>query len=177
MISRTNRASSRGLAMIAQLRGDTGLPRRLGHQPGFMDRPGERLLAIDVFAQLERGHGDDGMRMVGRGHHHRVDLFFGQQFAIVAIGAAASVLAQPFLLGVELLDGAAGRFAARSALFFSFCPVPRLVTAALTIHVADGHHLDLGVLHQRGNVLASLSTQPDTGQGGFLAGGHVSRSA
>jgi hypothetical protein len=37
---------------------------------------GQRLLDIDVLAQLDGGHGDDGVVVVRHGHGHGVDAFF-----------------------------------------------------------------------------------------------------
>jgi len=54
---------------------------------------GQWLLAIDVFAGLERGHGDGGMGVVGRGDEHRLDVvLLGEHLAKIlpALGGGKS---------------------------------------------------------------------------------------
>ena len=55
-----------GLALVAHLRGDFVLARRLGELARFPNRMGQRLLAIDMFAQLDRRHRGEGVQMIGR---------------------------------------------------------------------------------------------------------------
>ena len=40
----------------------------------FPNVVGQRFLTIDVFVDLERGHRDHGMGVVGRGDHHHLDV-------------------------------------------------------------------------------------------------------
>ncbi len=75
-----------GVPLVAHLGDDVHLLRGLGQHPGFLDRVGQRLLAVDVLAALHRRHGDDGVGMVGRGHGDRVQvLLFVQHLAEVAV--------------------------------------------------------------------------------------------
>jgi hypothetical protein len=74
-----------GMTLVAHLGDDLGLGRDLPHQARFPDRVRERLLAIDVFTQLHRHHGREGVMMVRRAHGHRVDLLhFLQHFAVIS---------------------------------------------------------------------------------------------
>jgi hypothetical protein len=41
---------------------------------GFVNGVRERLLAINVLAELHGSDGRDRVRMIGRGHDHRVDV-------------------------------------------------------------------------------------------------------
>ena len=63
-----------GGALIAHLRAELFLGGEGPHQPGFLDRPGQRLLAEAVLAH---SHGHDagrGVGVVGRADGHGVDL-------------------------------------------------------------------------------------------------------
>ena len=46
-----------GLAVVAQLRGHSGTASGLGHHASFLDRVGQRLLAVDVLALIDGGQG------------------------------------------------------------------------------------------------------------------------
>ncbi len=61
-------------------------PGDLGHPPGLVDAPGERLFAVDVLAQFHGRQADRGVHVVGDAHDHRVDLpVYGvEQLALVA---------------------------------------------------------------------------------------------
>ena len=72
--STTRRSPLARVPRVAHLGGDLVPGRRLGQHPGLVDRMGERLLAVDVLAQVECGLGDHGVRVVGRADDHRVDL-------------------------------------------------------------------------------------------------------
>ncbi len=63
-----------GRALVAHLRNDLLLDRGLTHDPRLVDRARQRLLAIDVLAQLHGRHRGHGMGVVGRGDQDRVDL-------------------------------------------------------------------------------------------------------
>ena len=64
---------ARRVDLDAHLR-DHALPAgKLSQLPHFVEVMGQRLLAIDVLAQLQRAHGDRRMHVVGRGDVHRVD--------------------------------------------------------------------------------------------------------
>ncbi len=87
--------------------------RRLDHLPALVDRPAERLLAIDVLARLAGQHGDGGVPVVGRGHEHGVDVLAVEDAAKILVGIA---LSDPVLGGGQVLpvhvahrrDGTAG---------------------------------------------------------------------
>ena len=75
-----------GVALVAHLRDDLVLPRRLGQRPGLADGARQRLLHVDVLAQLHRGHRDQGVRVIRRGDEHRVDvLLLLEHHAVVLV--------------------------------------------------------------------------------------------
>ena len=81
------------VALDAHLRGHLVLLGRLGELAGFIDRVRQRFLAVDVLAGLDGRHGDHGMRMIGRGDHHAVDvLLLLQHQAIVFVGLRLGIL-------------------------------------------------------------------------------------
>ncbi len=70
-----------GHTLVSHLRGDLVLSRGRGQSTGLVDRPGERLLAVDVLSPLDGRHRDDRVQMVRRAHNDRVDsLFLVEQF-------------------------------------------------------------------------------------------------
>ena len=76
-------------ALVAHLRGDLGLARRLGHGAGLVHRAGQRLLAIDVLAHLDGRHRHDGVGVVRRAHDHGVDvLLLVQHLAEVLVASS-----------------------------------------------------------------------------------------
>ena len=64
-----------GAALVAHLGDDLVLERGLAHYSRFMHRAGEGLFTINMFAPLHRCHGGHGVRVVGRGDYHGIDLF------------------------------------------------------------------------------------------------------
>ena len=64
----------RGHALGAHLRRQLLLPGEAGHPPRLVDAPGERLLAVDVLAQLHGRQADRCVHMVGNADDDRVDL-------------------------------------------------------------------------------------------------------
>ena len=60
-------------ALVAHLGGDLGRARRLCHGPRLIDRARQGLLAIDVLAVLDGRDGDDGVVVIRRGDHHRIN--------------------------------------------------------------------------------------------------------
>ena len=66
--------SFRGVALIAHLRGDAGHMGGLGYRATFMERAGERFLAVNVFACTDRCHGRDRMDVVWSAHRYGVDM-------------------------------------------------------------------------------------------------------
>ena len=65
----------RSASLVAHLRGDLELCRRLAHGPGLEHGVGQRLLTVDVLAQLHRRHGGDGVGVIGRADGDGVDRF------------------------------------------------------------------------------------------------------
>ena len=63
-----------GVSLIAHLGHDLVLARGLGQGACFADRARQRLLDVDVLAELHRRHRDDRVGVIGRGDEHRVDV-------------------------------------------------------------------------------------------------------
>ncbi len=92
-------------ALISHLGGDFIFGRHLAHHPRFVNRMGQRLLAIDMFAQL---HGHDAGRrvvMIGRGDDDGIDLLYlFEHLAVIAIKTGARIflaaLAQPGVIHI-----------------------------------------------------------------------------
>ena len=62
-----------GVALVAKLRDDLVLVRRLHHRAHLGDRVGERLLTVDVLPAPHRIKSDDGVSVVGHADGYRVD--------------------------------------------------------------------------------------------------------
>ena len=56
-----------GVALVPHLGDDVGRLGRLGQDAGLFDCVGQGLLDVDMLAQLDGGHGDDGVVVVGGG--------------------------------------------------------------------------------------------------------------
>ena len=83
------------MALVAHLRGDLGLGRAPGELPRLGHRPGQRLLDVDVLAEIHRRQRDGRVHVIGRRHDHRVDvLLLLEHPAVVLVargfGAAAA---------------------------------------------------------------------------------------
>ena len=63
-----------GVDLRAHLGRDLGLRRRLADDPGLPDVVRQRLLAVDVLAQLQGRQRGEGVGVLGRAHDHRVEL-------------------------------------------------------------------------------------------------------
>ena len=64
-----------GMALVAHLCCDFAFFRCARHLAGFVDRPGQRLLHINVFVQVHGGEGDRRMHVISGGHEHGIDVF------------------------------------------------------------------------------------------------------
>ena len=64
-----------GVGLVAHLRGHAVLLGGLGHESGFADGVGQRLLAVDVFPQPHGHHRGVAMGVIGGGDGHRVEAF------------------------------------------------------------------------------------------------------
>jgi hypothetical protein len=91
------------MADVAHLGRHAHLLGHAGHQPGLPDVVGQRLLAIDVLALAHGRHGDIGMREIGRGADHRVDLRHLRQHdaEILIVGTVEVRLLLP-VVGLDL---------------------------------------------------------------------------
>jgi len=64
----------RSLALITHLSGDFVFARGLSDLPSFPNGMDQRLFTIDVFAEFDCGHENEGMEVIGRGDHDGVDI-------------------------------------------------------------------------------------------------------
>ena len=55
------------MSLVSHLRDDVHLAGDFAHPVGFVDRMRERLLTVNVLAQLHRHHAGGGVMMIGRG--------------------------------------------------------------------------------------------------------------
>ena len=138
-----------GHSLVAHLGGDFGLARRLRHRSGLVNRAGQRLLAIDMLAQLDGRDGDDGVRVIRRGDHHGID-------ALLLVEHLAEVLIP--LGGWVLLEGLGG---------------------VVPVHVAQGHDVLAADLFEVPGALAADADAGDVklAVGGACAGAaqHMTR--
>ena len=69
------------------------------HPLAFVDENRERLLHIDILARRAGHDGEHGMPVVGRGHHHSIDVLVLVHLAkiAVALGIGAFQVRQAFL--------------------------------------------------------------------------------
>ena len=65
--------------------------RRFEHDGGVGVGAGHRFLAIDVFAGLQRRHGDGHVEVVVETHVHRGDVVAGEELAEVGVGVGDAV--------------------------------------------------------------------------------------
>ena len=89
-----------GMNLNAHLRDNPVSLRQFHHAPNFINIVGERLLPIDMFAELHGAHRDRRVHVVGRGDVDRIDIlcFLVEQFAPVPVEARVGELF-PRLLG------------------------------------------------------------------------------
>src|SRR5256884_1032937 len=73
-----------GVAAVAHLRGDLVFARGAGELARFVEVVRERLLAVNMLAELDGGHRGDGVVVVGNGHHHSVNVPLLKHFSEVA---------------------------------------------------------------------------------------------
>ena len=86
------RGALAGMALVAHLGDDLGALGRLAQHAGLVDRPGQRLLHVDVLAQLHGRLGDHGVGVVGRGDDHAVDiLLLFEHLAIIGVALRLAV--------------------------------------------------------------------------------------
>ena len=88
---RRHAVEARGVNLDAHLRHDALEPRILRQLPRFVEVVRQRLLAIDVLAQLQRAHGDRRVHVVGGRDVHRIELlaFLIEQLAPVLVDSGA----------------------------------------------------------------------------------------
>jgi hypothetical protein len=62
-----------GALLQAHLHDALVAARGLHHEAPFAHHVGDGFFDVHILAGLAGGHGDEGMPMIGRGYHHRVD--------------------------------------------------------------------------------------------------------
>ena len=99
-----------GRPLVAHLGAHLLLTGGLAHQPGLIDRVGQRLLAVHVLAHPHGRHGRDGVRVVGRRDDHGIQprAQLVEQLAEVVVLLGLLVLlglgVQPLLVDVAERD-------------------------------------------------------------------------
>ena len=74
------------MSLVAHLADDLAILRLLGEDACLLDGPAERLLHVDVLAEVHRHRGDRRVHVVRRGDHDGVDiLLLLEHLAVVAI--------------------------------------------------------------------------------------------
>ena len=114
---------------------------KLSQLPRFVKVMGQRLLAIDVLAQLQRAHGDRRVHVVGGGDIHRVY-------------ALAFLIEQ---LAPVLVDSCAGK-------------VLLELGGAPQVHLGHGHQLHLLEFRELPDVLPGHAGGPEAGVAQHAAG-------
>ncbi len=85
----------------AHLRGDAGLARGLGDDARLMHIAGQRFLAIDVLAHLQRGQGREGVGVLRRADDHGVQILgLVVELPEILVGPRVRIL---FLGGAEIV--------------------------------------------------------------------------
>jgi len=113
------------------------------------DRVGQRLLAVDVLATVERSDAGQRVPVVRRADADRVDVLAGNECAEVLIGSAVFV-------AVLLVDNAANS------------------VAMFGLDVADSHKLDSLALHEVPHVAGPLAAHTDGAHDDAVARSHRS---
>ena len=112
-------------------------------------------------------------RVIRRRDDHGIDVFRAEQFTIVRIGFHTSIFATSALLRIVFVQCASHRVATGQTKIFPLSPVPRQVSATLSVHVADGHHLDFAEALHPEYILTPLPSCPDGGKRRLLAWSNV----
>ena len=110
--------------------------RGVGHPAAFFHEQGERLFDVDIFARRAGHDGEQCVPVVGRTHHHGLNIFIVQQFSKIAIGFGAGSTRREALFQARLADFAHG---GQVGVFLIFEIVDML---AADQAVADEAHLD-----------------------------------
>ena len=74
------------MALIPHLRRHTGFFGGPGHFPGFLERMGQRFLAIHVFSETDRVKGNGSVKMIGGRDDDGVEAFVIETLAPVLVG-------------------------------------------------------------------------------------------
>ena len=150
------------VTLVAHLRDDLAILRFLGQDARFLDRPAERLLHVDVLAEIHRQRRDRRVHVIRRSDDDRVDvLLLLEHLAVVTVlrelrqvlvdeapGVLAAVLRRPAGVGFLLrLRGLRALRAAAAALRGGRGSVRGGLEAldggrqSRIVHVAEGHEV------------------------------------
>ena len=142
-----------GMSLVAHLRGDLRFRRHTGQEPRLVHGIRERLLDVDVLAELHRGDRHRGVQVVGGGDDDRVDV------ALLVEHLAEVGVLGGLRVGVPELDGrwrdhafAVGSEAAGQLAF-----------AVGGIDVADGGEVLAGI-DEFGDVAHAHAAKADAGE-------------
>ena len=129
-----------GALLATGLEHDPCLLYGIAHGPSFLDGKRERFLSVNVLAGAGGGDNRDGVPVIRRGNHDRIDIVASQQLAKIFIPLTGRVFSGAYLLAVGKIHQLLCGFPARVATV----PVP----VARPVHVADARNLYLFFLEE-----------------------------
>jgi len=132
-----------GTLLAAYPQDDAIVAHRLTKHLSLLDGEGERFLQVDVFLCLRCLDGDEGMPVVRRGDHHRIDILTGQQVLVVLVHLHSLGLLLTGILVVHPLQEALSLDA---------------------IDIAAGYHTHTGDTQVAAQQVHGLLSQPDKSQ-------------
>jgi hypothetical protein len=107
--------------------------------------------------------------MIRRSYHNGVYILSLQKLPIVGIGPAASITSSVFSGCIVFINFTPRRLPATYPLLFTLHPIPRDITTALAVNIADGCYLQLVILEKVKEIDVALPPHADACQGGFFA--------
>src|SRR5690606_3499269 len=179
------------------LRGEACLACGSSHGARLLHGMRHGLLAVDVFAGVQRRKRDDGMQVVGRADHYGIGILLLEEIAEIDVGRTAG--AARISLLVEPVDDLLCRLQARprarrrcapgrvaeqlTNLALKLALAPLHIIAAPGVYVADRSHADVVALEQLHHHAQALRADADagnlelvTGRGEAHAAEHVARN-
>ena len=169
------------MALIAHLRGDFGFRSAPRELPGFIDRPGQRLLHVDVFAERHGGESDVRVHVIGSGDEDGVDVLLMLEhvaIVLIAFGFRQMLVFQAdhsvetgFGFDAIEFDGRLSRGGLRIGLIEALLQIRDFcvetvegVAGVAPVHVAERHDILAGKIDQIGAAHAADADSGDIQQ-------------